>query len=148
MPNTDGAAFGYRNYCSLLDAGYGADDVHRAMSKLTGSLREDYPSRSARYFPHAERLLDPGNPSGIMRFLAPGASKPVPEPTDRELLIFAITGCDRETSIEAQGLNDALAAACDADELERAQAAQRAWLEGHRAELSALWRKARMKGRR
>lgn len=143
LPNTDGASFGYANYCALLKMGYERSRIERAMSDLADSMREDYPDRRARFFPHAERLLDPKNPSGIMRFLESKTRRALPD--DKKLLVFALTRADRDTCLAVERLNDAVANAASIDGRKRAVEERRAWLEENRERLIELWVQAHSK---
>ena len=143
LPNTDGASFGYANYCALLKMGYDPSRIERAMSDLAASLREDYPERRARFFPHAERLLDPKNPSGIMRFLEPRTRAPLPD--DKKLLVFALTQPDRDTSLAVERLNGAVMNAASIEGRKAAVEARRAWLDQNRERLLEMWAQARSK---
>lgn len=146
LPNTDGASYGLENYRELISMGYTASDIEEAMRRLTAALRADYPDRPAKYFPHAEKLLDPKNPSGVMRFLPKTA--PLALPDNRKLLFFALTKADRETMLFVERLNDDVINARDEDEKKAAAKRRNSWLNDNRERLLALWRQEHSADRR
>lgn len=143
MPTTDGFGFGFNNYKALREHGFSAGEIAEAARQMTAALRRDYPDRPAKYFPHAERLLAPGNPQGVFGYLDQRKVAALREPTDRELFICALTSDAGELTCEALSLNDAIVK-CPSSE-ERAERRQKrdGWIEANRQALRDLWRSKR-----
>lgn len=140
MPTTDGFSFGYDNYKALRERGFAAKDIAEAARRLTKALREDYPDRPAKFFPHAERLLDLENPQGICRFLDSRKVRAAKGPSNRDLFVFALTSDAGELTREAFSLNDAIVK-CDDDERKAALRWDRdKWLADNHDRLLELWR--------
>lgn len=140
MPSTDGFSYGYDNYKALRERGFSAEEVAEAASRMTKALRDNYPDRPSKFFPHAERLLDPGNPQGIYAYLDKAKVAATREPSDRDLYVFAIT-CDAgDLSREAFALNEAIVR-CEASEGKQAKRRERdEWIRSNRDRLRELWR--------
>lgn len=143
MPSTDGFSFGYDNYKALRKRGFTAQEVAEAARRMTKALREDYPDRPAKFFPHAERLLDPDNPQGIFRFLDPGAVAATETPSDHDLFVFAMTSDTGEISRAAIAINDSIVSCPDADRKEALRRERAEWIDEHRDRLIALWRECK-----
>lgn len=153
LPNTDGFSFGLENYRKLRGSGHSASSIAGAAYELTEQLHRDYPERTAKFFPHAEKLLDPKNPSGVMRYLKKRSRAGKPEqayvePDNWELFMFALTSGGGQLSREAAGLNEAIAnATCDADK-NRLLEARAAWVDENRGEIMEAWREKQRYRRR
>lgn len=152
MPSTEGYRYGYDNYRKLRSMGFSAGEIEKAACAMTKAIRADYPERSARYFPHAERLLNPENPQGIGAHLdrrrvdgalrAAAAAKGLP---DDKLLIFAMSNHLGQLTREAIALNEAARRAEDPDEREHRRSLLAAWIDDNRDALEKA-RRAKMGG--
>lgn len=147
MPCTDGFAFGFENYRALRVRGFSAEEIAEAARRTTAELRKDYPDRPAKYFPHAERLLAPGNLQGICGHLDRRRAATLREPTDRELFICALTSDAGSLTSEALSLNDSIVRSAVPEEREARRRDRDEWLAANRRGLLDLWRSKRGAGR-
>lgn len=139
MPNTDGFSYGYVNYMALRKRGFTAEEIKVAAQKMTVSLHKDYPDRPAKFFPHAERLLDAANPQGIYAYLDRKKVVAMREPTERDLFVFVLTHDAGDLTREAFSLNDAIVKCDDCDRKAGLRLKRDEWMKRNRDRLRELW---------
>lgn len=151
MPSTEGYRYGYDNYRKLRSMGFSADEIEKAACAMTKAIRAEYPDRPTRYLPHAERLLNPGNPQGIGAHLdkkrmegvlRAEAAEGLP---DDKLLIFAMSNHLGQLTREAIALNEAVRNAEESDERKHRRNLLAAWIDDNRDALEKA-RRAKMGG--
>lgn len=140
MPTTDGFSYGYENYKALRKRGFTAEEIEEAAKRMTASLREDYPGRPAKFFPHAERLLAPGNPQGIYGHLDRKKVAATKDPSERDLYVYVLTHDAGDLTREAFSLNEAIVKCDDRKRKADLRRKRDAWIAGNRDRLLELWR--------
>lgn len=142
VPSTDGFSYGFENYKLLRSQGFTAEEISEAMLKATAAIRAEYPERTARYMPHAERMLSRDYVHGACRFL-PKRPGPVTarEPSANELYRFAIVNDLGQITREAIAVNEAITKAKGEEEEKVAWDRKKAWLAENKDAIKGAWLK-------